>query len=302
MLIGTNFGFFIKNNSLEETLKKTAKAGFNAVDFSLAREYGIPKEREKEYFTGIKELCKDIGLTISQAHSYFLRTDNSPEYFLGKEYFELQLRSIRCASYLGVKWLVFHPFTRGVPEGTRNVYDAAESKREFDLNFKFFDALAPYLKEYGVNGAIENLAELDYTPNPVHCPCFGSSSKELNAIVDALNVKHGDIFGACFDAGHANLIAGESLGNFVRSLGKRLKVLHLHDNFGVLTCWGGGLDRHLPPCFGELDWKDLITALKEIGFNGSFSFEIGNFYPTDEFAQIMARYVYSVGEYLISAY
>ena len=301
MLIGTNFGFFIKNNSLEDTLKKTAAAGFKAVDFSLGRDYGVTEENEKEFFTGMKKLCKELGLTISQAHAPFINPIE-PEYFLGEEYRDKQIAAIRRASYLGVKWLVFHPYTNNVPEGEKNVYDDAERKREFDLNYRFFDSLAPVLKENGVNGAIENLAQLDYIPNPVHCACFGSSSKELNAIIDALNAKHGEIFGACLDAGHANLIAGESLGEFVKNLGNRLKVLHLHDNYGVLSSWGGGLDRHLPPFFGELNWRELVSALKETGFDGSFSFEIGNHYPTAEFAFDMAKYVVKIAEFMLSEY
>ena len=302
MLIGTNFGFFRQGTPLAEMYGKIAVAGFRAVDFSLARDYGVNKDNEKEFFTDAKKLCEDAGLIISQAHSWFLRPDPSPEYFLGKEYFDLQIESVRRARYLGVKWLVFHPYTNGVPEGERNVYDGAESEREFRLNYEFFDHLAPVLKENGVCAAIENLAEVDYTPTPVHCACFGSSSKELNAIIDALNGKHGELFGACLDAGHANLIAGERLSEFVRNLGKRLKVLHLHDNYGVLSSWGGGLDRHLPPFFGELDWKDLVSALKETDFRGAFNFEIGNHYPNADFAFEIAKYVFKIAEYMLETY
>ena len=48
--IGTNFGPFIKRNSLFDVLKKTAQAGFEAADFSLTRTYGVERENEENFY------------------------------------------------------------------------------------------------------------------------------------------------------------------------------------------------------------------------------------------------------------
>jgi sugar phosphate isomerase/epimerase len=57
----------------------------------------------------------------------------------------------------------------------------------------------------------------------------------------------------------------------VRSLGSRLKALHIHDN-------GGIYDDHTAPGFGNVKFNEFCTALKEIGYDGDFVYEADNFY------------------------
>ena len=109
--IGTNFGPFIKRNSLFDVLKKTAQAGFEAADFSLTRTYGVERENEENFYKDVKKLSDDLGLYLAQGHTPFSRGDYSKEYFLGDEWFNAQCDSIRRASYLGIPWVVIHPFT-----------------------------------------------------------------------------------------------------------------------------------------------------------------------------------------------
>ena len=52
-------------------------------------------------------------------------------------------------------------------------------------------------------------------------------------------------------------------------------MLHVHDN-------KYGIDMHLLPYFGSADWDGFSNALKEIGFNGSFSLEALPPYKLDE--------------------
>ena len=54
----------------------------------------------------------------------------------------------------------------------------------------------------------------------------------------------------------------------VRKLGSRTKLLHVHDNYG-------GKDNHNGLCQGITDWKALALALKEVGYDGVFSLEVG---------------------------
>ena len=298
MKLGTNFAPFIKRNSLENVLKKIAKAGFESVDFSLSYSYDFTLETEEEYFRGIRKLCDELGLWISQGHAPMAKA-NSEEAYFSDEYISRLKDVIRRAGYLGIPWLVVHPLTEEPIEGTSNAYTEEKRVRGFVNNIKFYKILEPEFKKAGVGCAIENLAQYDYATEQ-HCACFGSSSADLIRIVDELNGRDGQIFGACLDVGHANLIAGESLPAFIKNLGNKLKCVHLHDNWGILTSWGGGLDRHLLPFQGQMPWQDIKKALEEINFEGAFSFECINYMPNDEFDTWMAEYIYKAGRYILN--
>ena len=49
--------------------------------------------------------------------------------------------------------------------------------------------------------------------------------------------------------------------------GGDVTVLHLNDN-DTFT------DQHKPPLSGSLDWKDIMKALKEIGYKGIYNMEV----------------------------
>lgn len=65
----------------------------------------------------------------------------------------------------------------------------------------------------------------------VEGPCC--DARKAAERIDAMNEKYGaQVLGFCLDTGHANLV-GLDMEDFIRTLGTRLKVLHIHDNDGV---------------------------------------------------------------------
>jgi sugar phosphate isomerase/epimerase len=76
-----------------------------------------------------------------------------------------------------------------------------------------------------------------------------------------------------------------SIGEETRRLGKNIKVLHVHDN-------RASLDMHLMPYLGKTKWDDFISALKDIGYNGVFSFEYDppSVFPDDLFDKFASAY------------
>ena len=86
----------------------------------------------------------------------------------------------------------------------------------------------------------------------------------------------------------------EEIGDAVRYIGKDLAALHVHDN-------KGDRDAHLLPGEGILDFGSLATALREIGFNGAFSYEThvhGDYTPDEQDAR--ERALSDFGRRLIS--
>lgn len=64
-----------------------------------------------------------------------------------------------------------------------------------------------------------------------------------------------DNVGYIIDLGHA-LITKWDIPKMIRTMGSRLKALHIHDNDGVC-------DAHLPIGYGIMDWESLYEVIKE---------------------------------------
>ena len=56
----------------------------------------------------------------------------------------------------------------------------------------------------------------------------------------------------------------------IKTLGKHLQALHIHDNNKLN-------DNHRLPYSYNIDYGKVITALKEIGYDGDITFESDNF-------------------------
>jgi sugar phosphate isomerase/epimerase len=76
-----------------------------------------------------------------------------------------------------------------------------------------------------------------------------------------------DDVGICLDTGHANT-AGLSVPEFILQAGDKLKALHINDNMGHTD------DHILPYGKGTTDWRGVVPALRTIGYDGSFNFEV----------------------------
>ena len=89
-----------------------------------------------------------------------------------------------------------------------------------------------------------------------------STVKEVKKLIRAINHPK---MKACLDTGHANVFH-DDIAQDVRLLGEDLATLHVHDN-------KGNWDQHLIPYLGNIQWEAFLSALKEIGYNGSFTLE-----------------------------
>ncbi len=84
--------------------------------------------------------------------------------------------------------------------------------------------------------------------------------------VDQLSAE-GFKVGVCYDTGHANL-TGLKQRDMLTEIGSRLVMLHIHDN-------NGEKDQHLPPFFGNINWREVMEALADIEYTGDFNYEVG---------------------------
>ena len=128
---------------------------------------------------------------------------------------------------------------------------------------EFVAECQPYAQERGVRFAIEN------TATRASCPY---SVDELEVLMENF-----EGLGLTLDVAHAYLAArrqdklkpeGEVVG-MIRRFKDELSAIHLHDNHGH---W----DEHLPLGEGEIDFKPIVGALREIGYRGPLIVELWN--------------------------
>jgi sugar phosphate isomerase/epimerase len=121
-----------------------------------------------------------------------------------------------------------------------------------DASIKTWKELITLAKENKTIIALENV----YEKNP-HI---------LRRLFDALS---SDSICFCFDAGHFNVFSYTPLNIWLQELGKYLRHLHLHDNFGKM-------DEHLPVGCGTFPFSEFFQTLWAIGAKPSITLEAHN--------------------------
>ena len=180
---------------------------------------------------------------------------------------EMTLRAIEASGILGVKWAVVHPSA------------LEDNGKAYERTKNYLQLLLETADKYGVGLAIENLAKP------------GHFCSDLDALCQLVDEFPGNV-GICWDTGHCNLLQEEQAFG-LRKIGDRLKVLHVHDNFG-------SKDEHSVPYAGTIDWDKVMTALKEIGFKGALNFEIRSVHLPESVRKAHAQYLFQLGQHLCS--
>lgn len=249
-----------------EGLRRIASVGFDAVDFGMFKYpmhgelFTGPEADFERYFEDLGRVAADAGLAIGQVHSpmpSYTGDEAEDAYIL-----ECQKKAIRAAYRLGSPYIVIHPC---IPREYRYEYFRAECR---EINMKFYRELTPLLEETGIKLGVENMFNWDPVKKCI-CPTVCSTAEEMIDYIDTL----GPQFVACLDTGHAQL-SGSGAAHMARLLGKRLQLLHVHDNNGYEDC-------HVQPMLGydrqtalsSVCWTDFAAALREIGYTGTLSLE-----------------------------
>lgn len=283
---------------VEDGYRRIAKAGFEGVDFNMDVDMNKIKNAAElkdvsifersgaelvEYYKPHLDAMKKYGLAMTQAHAPF------PPYVAGRRdvldyMISVYKNVIDFCEMVGCPYLVMH----GVKHFTSDIEDYALSQ---ELDAYLYESLIDTLKDKKIVICLENI------PTPIN----GKNMESIccNPIlaaeqIDRLNEKAGrEAFGFCLDTGHM-LLVGKRFETFVPIIGNRLKVLHINDNDGIL-------DRHLAPFAGLVNWKDFITAMRNVGYKGDLSFE--TVYQmvkpgvADGLVDEMLRHIHAIGAY-----
>ena len=234
--------------SPEAMVDEFVRAGFSCTEFSdehgavlLDRVSGIPNGPEKAG-SELKRYADDKGFTFPQGH-LFLKVD-----LCSDEAVDVLKRWLDLFVALDIR--------AGVLHAAGGIELSPEAR--FDRWVRALTALTDHLEGTNMSIALENL-RLENT-----------SAEDLLTLIHTVGSNH---LGICLDTGHLNLTRSQGLvpysqSEFIRKAGDKLIALHIADN-------DTSRDQHLMPFGnGNVDWKDVMTGLREVNYQGLFNLEI----------------------------
>jgi len=268
-LISVQSGDWYDESNDDKSMAYAKECGIEALDFNIDHVLeplklaegvkfpvcDLPLDQFVAHFAPLKEASEKYNIAIGQMHAPF------PVFIPGKDdindyIHEVLVKIIATCAYVGCPALVIHPYVR-----------ESNYEKAIEYNLAIYRRLIPAAKKYKVTICLENLFNSSKE-------CIFTNARDAAAFIDRLNSEAGeDVFGFCFDLGHANLLR-LNVREFIKTLGKRLTVLHIHDN-------NGNGDAHLCPYtqtdnWGTkhtTDWDAFIGGLCDIGYEGTLSFE-----------------------------
>lgn len=279
MLVVTNTGRTFERFGYEKGIKLLKQGGFLNLDLSLFHHM----KNNYELFAGDdwEEKCEEI-LKFAKAEGVAFRQAHAPYGSNGKteeetaRIYKRIVRAIKVAGKMGCKCIIVHPKTY------------SDNTNHWDENKSFFESLIPYAKEANVKVAVENMWGYDDKRCYITRNSF-SFAEELKAFVNEIN---SEWIVTCLDLGHSALV-GREPEDEIKILGDSLFALHVHD-----TDYKD--DLHAIPFQGRQNWQEICQALKEVGYKGDFTFEVGPVFalsPEELYIDTL-KYMYRVGEYL----
>ncbi len=241
----------------EKAVELIAKAGFDAWDFSmfsmcrydwssgklLENDHPLAGGNYLAFARRLKQIGLDNGIVCNQSHAPF--PSSVPQI---RDYFK---RAVECTAEAGGKICVIHP------DNNKSAEENAEMYRE----------IMPFAHQYGVKIATENMWNWDSAKDE---SCFAACAT-AESFVEHVDAVNDPFLVACLDLGHAEMRgSGSGAVNMIKALGSRLQALHIHDN----DRWH---DSHQIPFSMDIDFAEIVKALKEIGYNGYFTLEADNY-------------------------
>lgn len=223
----------------------------------LGVEYGFAASVSLDSHPGrIREMAAEAGveLTAFCAHANLL-DPAAPEVYGTEEI----IKAVRLSALLGIEHVIT---TEGNPK-TEFGHDLSMSERIFSIREKLHTPVL-WAEELGV--------ELLLEPHGI----VTDSVEHMGDVLDALG--HDETVGICLDTGNSWLGGAEPL-DFVKTFGQRIRHVHWKDMPQSMeekrgTVYGCGMGE-IPLGDGVVGIPEIIDALKDVGFDGATTIEVG---------------------------
>ena len=281
MKLVTNTGSLAARFGHLDAIDMIKNAGFDGFDISMdPASTPIFTDDYLAYAKAVKKRADERDIPCLQAHSPFARLVSEEDV---ARVLTLHRRSLEICHELECPIVVVHP---------GNDFTAEQ-------NFeRLYAPLLPLAEHYGVRMATENMWNWD-KERDVSIPVACGTAADFNAHIDIAGSHY---LTGCLDIGHAEMNDSETgAADMIRAMGKdRISCLHVHDN-------DKHYDTHTIPFAythkrpHHINWESIIEALREIGYNGHFTYEAGNFYRhyPGELIPSALSHMQDIGRYFI---
>ncbi len=223
-----------------EALRRLEELDFELWEVLLEGRHAL-----KDY-SKLKEMASSFNVTLLLHAPFSDLNIASLDSGIWQETLDRIQTSLEVADFLGVSFLSIHA-GRLSPMG--NVFPEAAHERNVTGVRKLCDLGA----EMGVDIYLEN--------QPAYPGVIFSNVNEIERMLDEIGREN---LGFTFDIGHANTCG--DVREYIRSLGKKIKHVHVHDN-------DGSADMHEGVGKGNIDFPATIRLLKKAGYNGAVIME-----------------------------
>lgn len=270
MRLGISCGAIVKKYGVHRAFAICREAGFDTVEFSLSgygnRElpddlYNASADAFEAHFTNIRNLADAAGIEIATAHGRVLTYTNEEDQCAYARW--VSEKDLEASRLLGASMCVIHPIIK-------KYWPDRLEDRDFlmDINTGMYRTLLPLAESNGVKICTETMGKTVIGEEKLI-----SFFAQPEDILDQLEILDSPWFTVCVDTGHTNeahFHGAPSPAEMIRALGSHVTHLHLHDNNGTA-------DLHVPPICdkrGGVVWTDVFNALEEVGYSGTYNFEI----------------------------
>lgn len=239
------WSYFLEGLAPEEAVTTFSEHGFDCAE--LSSEHGndlLVRASRCRAASDFKAFADDRDFSFPQAH-FDLNTDICQRPGTLERQWALDTMKRWCELFatLDVKAGVLHP-------GGETLWKEGVDRKE--------------TLKYSEEALREILAFVVDTPTTL---CLENSWHHEDTMYLVDRIASADL-GTCMDTGHLNL-TGSYWREYIAWAGSRLKAVHIADNLGRT-------DNHILPYGpGTIEWEGFADALRAVGYQGLFNFEVG---------------------------
>jgi len=233
--------------SLKDCFKLAKEAKFDGVEVVIAEEGEITLSSTKRDIQKIVKISRSIGVEISSLATglfwdYSLTSNNSSEREKAKR---IVKKMLEVANWLEVDTILIVP--GAVDIYSKPGFPVVSYDKVYERSFQALKELAPIAETYKINIAIENVWNK-----------FLLSPVEMKHFIDSIG---SSCVGVYFDVGNVLQIGLPE--QWIKILGSRIKKVHVKDFKKSI----GTAEGFVNLLYGDVNWPNVISALKEIEYN-----------------------------------
>lgn len=250
----------------EAMFASVKEAGFDGIELNLDREgagaHSLTMNTKPDEAARIAALAERYGLpVVSISCSLYGGLTGSPEPEDRKRAQDILLRQIELASALGA------PGILSVPGG---LSESVSLKTAWENSLATYRGLLGDIEQMGIFVGLENVWNRFFT-----------SPFDMVAFIERLGCPY---IGAYFDVG--NVAAFSEPENWIEILGENIGLVHVKDFKRRSGANSGG--EWVELLAGSVDWRKVVPTLRNAGFDGYLTAEVGKSDPDQSYEAFYA--------------